>query len=85
MLLKQSLITELRRLPTAGSIPWLGLTAGFDSRLMLAIAHCAGIAVRPFTRVAGRMSVADRLLPPKLARELGFEHVFVRGTRTRKV
>lgn len=78
-LLQQCFITALRRLPAAGSGLWLGLTGGYDSRLMLAIARCAGINVRPFTRVAGRMSVADRLLPPKLAQQLGFEHVFVRG------
>ena len=52
-LLKQCLVTTLRRLPAAESGPWLGLTGGFDSRLMLAIARCAGITVKPFTRVAG--------------------------------
>jgi hypothetical protein len=84
-LLKQCLVTALQRLPVAGKDLWLGLTGGFDSRLMLAIAASAGVNVKPFTRVAGRMSVADRLLPPKLAQELGFEHVFVRGRRRGRV
>lgn len=79
-LLKQSLVTALQRLPTAGRL-WLGLTAGFDSRLILAIAHCAKIDVMPFTRVAARMSVADRLLPPKLAYKCGYEHIFLRGRK----
>ncbi len=52
---------------------------------MLAIARCASASVRPFTRLNGRMSVADRLLPPKLAQELGFEHVFVQGHKRRHV
>lgn len=78
-MLKHSLVTTLQRLPTKDNKPWLGLTAGFDSRLMLAIARCAGIDVGPFTRVSARMSVADRLLPPNLARECGYEHIFLRG------
>lgn len=80
-LLKNSLVTTLQRLPTEGSRPWLGLTAGFDSRLILAIAYSAGIDVMPFTRVSARMSLADRLLPPKLAQECGYEHMFLRGQR----
>lgn len=80
-LLKQSLVTALRRLPTKGRRLWLGLTAGFDSRLMLAIARCASIDVMPFTRVAARMSVADRVLPPLLAHELGYDHIFIRGRK----
>lgn len=84
-LLNQCLVTALQRLPVAGKDLWLGLTGGFDSRLMLAVAYSAGVNVKPFTRVAGRMSVADRLLPPKLTQELGLEHVFVRGHRRGRV
>lgn len=80
-LLKRSLVTALQRLPTEASRPWLGLTAGFDSRLILAIARCAGIDVMPFTRVSARMSLADRVLPPLLAHECGYEHIFLRGRR----
>ncbi len=82
-LVKRSLVTALRRLPkqAEGSQLWLGLTAGFDSRLLLAIARCAGMDFLPFTRISPRMSVADRLLPPKLARECGYKHVFLRNRK----
>jgi hypothetical protein len=78
VLFQQSLVAAMRRLTASKKNLWLGLTAGYDSRLMLAIAGRARIEIKPFTRVAGRMSVADRLLPPKLAQEIGFQHVFVR-------
>ena len=82
-LVKSSLVTALRRLPkeAEGSPLWLGLTAGFDSRLLLAIARCAGIDFLPFTRISPRMSIADRLLPPKLAQVCGYKHVFLRNRK----
>ena len=83
-LLQSGLVTALRRLPEAGSKLWLGLTAGYDSRLMLALSRSAGIDVMPFTRIAARMSVGDRLLPPELARECGYDHVFISGSRDRE-
>ncbi len=54
---------------------WLGLTAGYDSRLMLAIAQKAKIDIHPYTRLTPRMSVADRILSPVLAEMAGFEHI----------
>jgi hypothetical protein len=76
--LADALTTALRRLPQQdGAPPWLGLTAGYDSRLMLAIATAAGVPVRPYTRVSARMSVADRVLPPQLARAAGYGHTLV--------
>lgn len=78
-LLKQSLITALRRLPVDNNEIWLSLSAGVDSRLIFAMSHCAELHSVPFTRIAARMSLADRLLPPKLAQELGYQHVFFRG------
>jgi hypothetical protein len=78
-LLKQSLMTALKRLSQAESRLWLGLSAGVDSRLVLATAYCAKINIMPFTRISPRMSVADRLLPPQLAHELGYKHIFLRG------
>lgn len=80
-LLQSSLVTTLQRLSQLGDKLWLGLTAGCDSRVILAIARHARIDIRPFTRVAARMSVADRLLPPKLARECGYEHRFLWGRK----
>lgn len=79
-LLKRSMVTALRRLPREGKKLWLRrLSAGFDSRLVLAMAQCAGVDIMPFTRIAARMSLADRVLPPKLARECGYKHIFFRG------
>lgn len=81
-LLQNALVTAMQRLPDKSKL-WLGLTAGFDSRLILAIARCAKIDVMPFTRITKRMSVADRVLPPKLAHECGYEHIFMRGSNNR--
>jgi hypothetical protein len=48
---------------------------------MLAVARAAGVDVLPFTRLSTRMSLADRLLPPRLAGECGLPHSFVTGGR----
>lgn len=76
-LLGRSLIAALRRLPTAGGRLWLSLSAGYDSRIVLAAARAGGVEATAFTRVADRTSLADRLLPPRLARVAGYEHVFL--------
>ena len=75
--IQQILITTLQRLAKLSPDLWLGLTAGYDSRLMLALSQVAGIQVRPFTRITARMSVADRILPPKLAKACGYNHTFI--------
>lgn len=75
--IQQSLVTILQRLAIAEKPIWLGLTAGYDSRLILAMCHLAAVEVMPFTRLAARMSVADRLLPPQLAQACGYEHIFM--------
>ncbi len=80
-LVKRSLVKTLERLATEGNRLWLGLSAGADSRTLLAIAHSAGIDVVPFTRITDRMSVADRVLPPKLVEECGYEHIFLQGSK----
>jgi hypothetical protein len=77
----ERLVTPLQRLVRRGGPVWLGLTAGYDSRLVLALARHAEIEIKTFTRVAARMSDADRVLPPLLARRAGFGHEFVRGGR----
>ena len=75
---KEALITALQNLGKQQQPLWLGLTAGYDSRLILAIAEQAQINFTTFTRVAERMTVADRILPPKLAKECGIPHIFLR-------
>lgn len=52
----------------------LALTAGADSRVVLAAARAAGIELSIFTRRAARMSVADRVVPPRLADAVGLAH-----------
>lgn len=52
----------------------LALTAGADSRLVLAALTAAEVPVELFTRRAARMSVADRVIPPRLAAALGRPH-----------
>ena len=81
-LVKKSLITTVQRLSqeAKGRKLWLGLTAGFDSRLLLAIARCAGIDFTTFTRIYPWMSMADRMLPSKLAQECGYKHIFLRNS-----
>lgn len=74
---QQILVTTLQQLAQHSPGLWLGLTAGYDSRLMLALSHFAGIPLHPFTRVSARMSVADRILPPKLAQACGYSHAFI--------
>lgn len=81
--LARGLTNGLRRLPAAAGrgAPWLGLTGGADSRVVLAAAAAAGIEVRPYTRASRRMSVADRVLPPRLARAAGYGHAFMHPPR----
>lgn len=67
----------MRRLP-ADQPRHLGLTAGADSRLVLAAAVAAGVGIGLHTRLAARMSVADRLLPPRLAAAVGLDHDLLR-------
>jgi hypothetical protein len=67
------LATALGHLAAEGP-PHLGLTGGADSRVLLAVAVAAGVPVRTFTRHTSRMSVADRVLPPRLAAAAGMPH-----------
>ena len=75
--IQQILVTTLQRIAQLSPELWLGLTAGYDSRLMLALSQTAGIKVKTFTRIATRMSVADKVLPPQLARTCGYSHIFL--------
>ena len=77
-LIMDSLVTAVRRLPETQKRLWLGLTAGYDSRALLAVAGLANVGVTAFTRVTPRMSTADRLLPALLAQKSGIEHFYLR-------
>jgi hypothetical protein len=57
----------------------LPLTAGYDSRLLLATSRYAGIPITTYTHVHRHMSEADRLLPPQLAKTAGFRHLEHQG------
>lgn len=72
--LEQTLTTIVRRVADLPSPIWLGLTSGYDSRVTLSLAAAAGVSLETFTRASPRMSLADRLLPPRLARACGFPH-----------
>jgi len=52
--------------------PVLLLSGGRDSRLLLSLAAAAELAVTTFTRLHRRAAVADRRLPPELARRAGY-------------
>lgn len=56
---------------------WVTLTGGRDSRLILAIAHAAGVPITTYTfrKPWGYMTPADRDLPPELAKIAGYPHV----------
>ena len=79
--IQQVLVTTLQQLAKITPNLWLGLTAGYDSRLILALSRIAGIEVKPFTRIASRMSVADMIFPPKLAKDCGYTHRFIRNPK----
>ncbi|MEQ9371500.1 MAG: hypothetical protein RIG63_21100 [Coleofasciculus chthonoplastes F3-SA18-01] len=76
-LVKSALITIIKKLQEVSQEIWLGLTAGYDSRLMLVLSRAAEVEIKPFTRIATRTSIADLVLPPELARKCGYDHVFM--------
>ena len=76
--LQRILVTSLDNLPRGEEQVWLPLTGGLDSRLILAAAKQVGVPLTTFTLRYRSMPTGDRVLPPLLARELGYEHRFVR-------
>lgn len=82
--LEQRLVTPLKRLPLRpGATVWVPLTAGFDSRVVLAAALRAGLPVRTYTNYRRRLSLADLELPGHLARAAGVPHEWHRPGPTR--
>jgi hypothetical protein len=74
--LERRLLTAVAGLGAGDGDIWVPLTGGRDSRLVLAAALAAGLAVRTYTFHL-RVDAADRELPPKLARAAGIEHRIV--------
>jgi hypothetical protein len=75
--LADRLRTALAGLAARGGPLALPLSAGRDSRLLLAAATAADVAVEPYTLVYPGMSRADRDLPPKLCAAAGLGHRLV--------
>lgn len=76
--------TGIGQLAASASTVWLALTAGVDSRTLLAAARVHGVEVRTFTQLHDDMSLADRVLPPQLAAAAGVPHVFVAAAALRR-
>lgn len=72
--LQTILVKGLKSLAALDADLWLPLTAGYDSRLILAAAIKAGITFRTFTQHYKGMSVADSVIPQELSRVAGVEH-----------
>jgi len=69
--LERRLVELVRAVAELGE-PWLPLTGGYDSRLILAAATAAGVPVRTYTNTIlfAPMSAADREIPRRLVRAL---------------
>jgi len=76
--IEETLVTTVTELAKTSLALWLPLTAGFDSRLILAAVLRAGVKVQCFTLWYADMSRADLTLPPKLAELAGLKHVLIR-------
>lgn len=69
-----ALAEPVRRLAAHGAHVTVAVSAGADSRAVLAAAVSAGVPVEAMTRRASRMTVADRVLPPRLSAAVGVAH-----------
>ncbi len=74
--LRGNLATVLRGASATSGDLRLALSAGYDSRLLLAAARYAGVPVKTYTQVYPGISQADLTLPPELARAVGLTHSF---------
>jgi hypothetical protein len=77
--LASTLTVACKNLCKQGDPLWIGLSAGVDSRVALAAAVNAGVNTKAFTWVAGRTSLADRILPSRLAASVGVEHIYLQA------
>jgi hypothetical protein len=76
--LESRLTTCIKNLANAYSKILLPLTAGMDSRLLLAIAASSGCTVHCFTHEHSNISSADRTVPQRLAHIAGVSHQLVK-------
>jgi hypothetical protein len=76
--IEETLVTAITALAQTSHSLWLPLTAGFDSRLILAAVLRAGVKVQCYTLWHPDMSCADAKMPPMLAALAGFGHVLIR-------
>lgn len=74
--LEHFLLTAVRAAAEHGSVS-IPLTAGYDSRLILATACKAQIAVRTYTQGFANISHADRTLPKQIADAAGVPHTYI--------
>jgi hypothetical protein len=82
--LGEQLVTSLRRLALrTGAVAWVPITAGFDSRLVLAAALHAGLPVRTYTSFRRHIPLGDLELPERIARAAGVPHEWHRPGRVR--
>lgn len=79
--IEQALLTFVRRMPQEGRTVWLALSAGKDSRLLLAVMCRSKIPFRTFTLASKSMGLGDRFLPPRLAELSESDHVFMQPGR----
>jgi hypothetical protein len=74
--LERSFRTALRNLADRGSL-WLALTAGYDSRVLLAALWREQLDFTAFTLYHPAMSRADRVIPRLLAKDAGIPHMYI--------
>ena len=97
--LQANLVSTLRRVVRPEQTVWVPLSAGYDSRLVLALALRAGLSVKTYTMrkintwrrpaadvpVTSQVLRADMTLPPLIARDVGVEHRWIaRGRFSRE-
>lgn len=57
---------------------FIPLTAGYDSRLLLATVHSAGLKAETYTSGHHYISHGDATLPPKLSKAAGYRHHYIK-------
>jgi hypothetical protein len=89
--LQERLVTSLRRVSQGYDSIWIPLSAGYDSRLVLALALHAGLSAKTYTfkkeyewqraklkkPITSLALKADMILPPLIAKEVGVEHRWI--------